>query len=118
LALYDSGESKEMLRVATEFSVGGGDRLHKEWMDFYGSIFARLRDYFVIEEDPSDPICNCKVNEGGIPDTWKKRIVDETGSKYECIDDDSVPDLAAVSLKRLRGSTHEKFSMKYFAYAY
>lgn len=106
LAAYDNGDANEVLKLATAFSVGSGDRLHREWMDYYGEIFARLRDYFVIEEDATDPICNCKVKEVGIPDEWKRRIVEETGSKYECIGDDSVPDLAAM--KKLRGSANEK----------
>jgi dipeptidase len=112
LALYDNGNMKDMLSLATAFSVGGGDRLHKEWMDFYGSIFARLRDFYVIEEDPADHICNCKVKEEGFPDTWKERIVEETGTKYKCEDDDSVPDLSTLATKKLRGSADDRDSVK------
>ncbi len=103
LAIYKNGDTEEVVRLATEFSVGSGDRLHKEWLDFYGALFSRLRDFFVIEEDPSDPICNCKVKEEGIPVAWKERIVEETGTKYRCEDDDSVPDLFSLGLKKLRG---------------
>lgn len=94
---------EEVVRLATAFSIQSGDRLHKEWFQFYGELFARLRDFFVVEEDPDDPICNCKVKEVGYDDKWKARIVEETGSHYECEDKDSVPDLVSVE-KKLRGS--------------
>jgi len=103
-AQYDVGNVHEMVRLATAFSVQSGDRLHKEWMEFYGALFARLRDFYVIEEDSTDPICNCKVEEQGFPETWKERIVEETGTKYKCEDDGVVPDLI---LPKLRGSIEE-----------
>jgi len=99
-----------IINIATAFGVRSGDRLHKEWFQFYGELFARLRDFYVIEEDPSDPICNCKVMEVGMASTWKARIVEETGSHYKCVDDDSVPDLLAamsthtLDTQKLRGS--------------
>ena len=101
LAEHDNGNNEEVVRLATAFSVGSGDRLHKEWMSYYGEMFARLRDYFIIEKDPTDPICNCQIKENGFSDEWKKRIVEETGAKYKCVDDDDVPDFM---LNKLRGS--------------
>lgn len=100
-SLFENGADNEALVMATAFTVGAGDRLHKEWMEFYGNLFARFRDFYVIEEDLSDPICNCKVREEGLTDDWKGRIVKETGAHYKCEDDDSVPDLSGVN--QLRG---------------
>mmetsp|Transcript_562 Transcript_562/g.861 ORF Transcript_562/g.861 Transcript_562/m.861 type:complete len:605 (+) Transcript_562:81-1895(+) len=100
-AQHDVGNLSEMIRLATAFSVQSGDRLHNEWMGFYGVLFARLRDFYVIEEDSSDPICNCKVGEQGFSEFWKERIVEETGTKYKCEGDDSVPDEV---MTKLRGS--------------
>ena len=75
-----------MVELATEFSIQSGDRLHKEWFDFYGELFARLRDFYVIEEDKNDPICNCNIEESGYSQDWARRIVKETSDKYQCID--------------------------------
>jgi Dipeptidase len=100
LAQYDHGNEQEMVRLATDFSVQAGDRLHKEWMMFYGDLFARLRDFYIVEKDPSDPICNCKVIEREMSDEWKQRIVKETGDKYQCDDDGTVPDVSATKLRR------------------
>mmetsp|Transcript_487 Transcript_487/g.833 ORF Transcript_487/g.833 Transcript_487/m.833 type:complete len:641 (+) Transcript_487:103-2025(+) len=102
LAHYDHGGKnvEEILRLATSFSVQAGDRLHKEWMMFYGELFARFRDFYTVEKDPSDPVCNCKVKEHEISDDWKERIVKETGDKYQCNDDDSVSDISVTRLRR------------------
>lgn len=100
LAQYDHGNEQEMVRLGTEFSVQAGDRLHKEWMMFYGELFARFRDFYTVEKDPTDPICNCKVIEREISDEWKERIVKETGDKYQCGDDGSVPDIYVTRLRR------------------
>ena len=59
---------------------------HKEWFDIYGELFARLRDFYVIEEDKNDPICNCNIEESGYSQDWARRIVKETSDKYQCID--------------------------------
>jgi len=104
LKLHRHGNTSQMLKEATNFSVTMGDNLHKEWMDFYGKLFARLRDYFIIEEDLNDPICNCQVKEQGFTNEWKERIIDETGTKYKREDEQAVPDF---SLTKLRGSTND-----------
>jgi len=92
MAVYDENDIQWVIDEATRFSVKAGDWLHTEWLTFYGQLFARYRDFFVIEEDLNDPICNCKVKEGGFSDGWKDKIVTETGDHYECLDSNSVPD--------------------------
>ena len=90
---YDSHDLDWVVNQATDFSVHAGDWLHKEWMDFYGVLFARFRDYFIIEEDKENPVCNCKVKEIGFSEEWKEKIVKETGEHYQCLDADTVPDV-------------------------
>lgn len=107
LALHKQGKKISLLEEATDFGIAMGDKLHKEWMDFYGKLFARLRDFYVIEEDPMDPICNCKVKEEGFSNFWKQRIVEETGTKYKCEDQNAVPDMFMFPQMKLRGSTHD-----------
>ena len=93
MELYDPDQLDLMIDHATEFSVQAGDWMHNEWMQFYGNLFARYRDFFVIEEDEGNPVCNCDVKEKGFSDEWKEKIVHETGEHFECLDENSVPDL-------------------------
>ena len=96
--VYHDGNAEEMARMATMFSVGSGDRLHIEWMALYGELFARFR-----EEDPTDPICNCKMGRKGFLTLGRnallRRLVHSTNARMMI---DSEPDLA--SKQQLRGS--------------
>jgi dipeptidase len=96
MAVYDPNDFSWIINDATAFSVKAGDWMHREWMDFYGHIFARYRDFSVIEEDKEDPVCNCKVNENGFTDAWKEKVIQESGKHYQCLDDDNTPDQASV----------------------
>lgn len=96
MAVYDPNDLDWVIDHATAFSVKAGDWMHKEWMEFYGEMFARYRDFFTVEKNDQDPICNCKVKESGFSNEWKEKIVHETGEHYECLDEDTVPDIHAV----------------------
>jgi len=102
MELYDPNDYGSMVDKATSFSVQAGDWLQKEWVDFYGELFARYRDFFTIEEDREDPVCNCKVQPGGFSDEWKAKIVEETGEHYKCLDDNSVPDTFEMLQNKFR----------------
>jgi len=93
MAVYDPNDLDWVIDHATRFSEQAGDWLHKEWTSFYGVLFARYRDFFIIEEQKDEPVCNCKVKESGFSDEWKEKIVKETGGHYQCMDEKVVPDL-------------------------
>jgi len=93
----EDGLTEVMVALATDFSVSAGDKMHAHWLEFYGVLFARFRDFFDITPDTDDPICNCRVKETGFTEEWKEVIVKETGSRYECLDDSSVPDEDVVA---------------------
>lgn len=103
VALYNEDYRHEMVNIATEFSFHTGDDLHRYWLQFYGKLFARFRDFYVIEEDPSNEACKCKVNEEDFSDSWKERIIHETGDKYEYLDDYEVT-TELIKFNSLRGS--------------
>ena len=109
MAVYDPQDLTWIIDHATVFSVKAGDWMHREWLDFYGQMFAKFRDFYVIEEDNDNPVCNCKVKEVGVSDTWKDKIVKETQDHYKCLDKDAVPDVFMTSqdevhsAKSLRG---------------
>lgn len=107
VAVYNNEGINEMVNMATKFSVQSGDRVHKEWFEFYGDLFARFRDFFVIEKDPYDPVCNCVVKEVGFSDAWKQKIIDDTGYHYECMNDESTQS----SMERYFRGSNDKFSI-------
>ena len=83
LQLYKEKGAEEAVELVTQFSVNTASIIHKEWLDFYGELFVRFRDFHIITADPGEPSCGCNAQEPGLSDAVKKRIIDETGSHYE-----------------------------------
>lgn len=87
-AIYRS-DPDAAIDYATKVSVKMAESLHHKWMKFYGDLFVRFRDYSTIVADKDDTRCGCQVQEPGISESMKKRIVMETGTHYEVIDNSS-----------------------------
>ena len=83
LAVYEGTSPSAAVEMLTNFTVHSGETLHEEWLEFYGDLFVRFRDFVTITPDPENTRCGCKVEEGGMTDVSKKRIIRETGSHYE-----------------------------------
>lgn len=83
LKLYKAKGADEAVQLVTQFSVNTANTIHKEWLDFYGELFVRFRDFHIITPEPGEPSCGCSAKEPGLSEAVKKRIIDETGSHYE-----------------------------------
>lgn len=95
LAVYRGTSTSVAVQMVTNFSVRAGERLHDEWLQFYGYLFARFRDFVTIVPDPENTRCGCDVQEAGLTDASKRRIVRETGSHYE------IPSEVEIGLEEL-----------------
>jgi dipeptidase len=83
LQLYHNESASAAVEYVTQFSVAAGTKMHQDWLDFYGTLFVRFRDFSIISADEDDKRCRCKVEEPGLSDVTKRRIVLETGTHYE-----------------------------------
>jgi hypothetical protein len=92
LAMYHDNSPLAAVEMVTEFSVLAGDKLHEEWLDFYGELFARFRDFSTIVPNAEDTRCGCTATEPGMSEGDKRRIVMETGTHYQ------VPESAVIGL--------------------
>jgi dipeptidase len=109
-AIYNSGSPEEAVKYATQVSVKMAEILHRQWMDFYGELFVRFRDFSTIVADKENTRCGCDVQEPGIADEVKRRIVMETGEHYEVKDDGAEgptsrigsPDIGTASFRRIK----------------
>ena len=95
LAVYHETSAAKAVEIVTSFSVLAGTSLHEEWLEFYGDLFARLRDFVTIVPDPENTRCGCNVQEKGLSDISKRRIIQETGSHYE------IPDEVEVGIEKI-----------------
>ena len=82
-ALYTNESPDAAVEYVTKYSVSAGEKLHETWLDFYGELFARFRDFSTIVPKEEDTRCGCEVQEPGLSEETMRRIVMETGSHYE-----------------------------------
>lgn len=83
LELYYNESPAAAVAFVTQFSVDSGQQLHQQWLDFYGDVFVRFRDFSTIVADGKNTRCGCEVQQPGLTDKNKQRIVMETGAHYE-----------------------------------
>ena len=74
------------VRYLTLMSVNAGNKLHHIWMEFYGELFVKYRDFYTILSNPSDPGCGCDALEPGLGSETQRRIVQETKDHYKVRD--------------------------------
>lgn len=85
LNLYQTHGAGAAVDYVTDYSVKAADSLHQTWMGVYGELFTRFRDFSTIVSKPDDTRCGCEVQEPGMSDETKKRIILETGTHYEVL---------------------------------
>jgi dipeptidase len=83
LALYQNDSPEAAVDFVTKHGVAAGETLHETWLDFYGELFVRFRDFSTIVPNEEDTRCGCEVQQPGMSESTKKRIVMETGTHYE-----------------------------------
>jgi hypothetical protein len=66
LAVYRGTSATAAVQLVTNFSVLAGETLHEEWLEFYGDLFVRFRDFATIVPDAGNTRCGCNVQEKGL----------------------------------------------------
>jgi len=60
-----------------------GDSLVQQWGQFFGELFVKYRDGYVISASEESQNCGCKVANGAYPQQWLDRIVGDTQEHYK-----------------------------------
>jgi dipeptidase len=76
------GGYKAAVEYLTEESDKIGNSLVEEWNEFFGALFVKYRDGYVITANDADTNCGCTVNNGPYPDEWYDDIAAQTGDHY------------------------------------
>lgn len=74
--------SEEAAAAATDFSFQTGERLHAQWLEFYGRLFATYVDGYRTVSNPRNKFSGCDKEPLQFSEAWKQRIVEETGDHY------------------------------------
>lgn len=78
----DNNNIDIVIELLTAFSETTGNALVKEWGAFFGSIFMKYRDGYVITPNPEMAACGCDVGSAPYSNQWYGRIVTDTGDRY------------------------------------
>jgi hypothetical protein len=86
-ALYASQGPAAAVEFATQYTETSGNNLVKKWRKYFGQLFVKYRDGYVITESAEDTACGCSVGSGPYPQQWYNRIAAETGDHYLVLPD-------------------------------
>ena len=69
MSLLETSGVEAAVDAVTSFSVNAGNSLVKDWANFFGELFVKYRDGYVITESTS-PSCGCAVTNGPYSQQW------------------------------------------------
>jgi hypothetical protein len=87
------------VEYATQYSEKTGNNLVKRWKKYFGQMFVKFRDGYVITESAEDTACGCSVGSGPYPQQWYNRIAAETGDHYKVLPDSVTGELKEARFK-------------------
>ena len=82
IELYSSDRSSAV-EFVTSWSEGLGDNLVKEWFAFFGELFVKYKDGYIVNKDPNNKQCGCSAASAFYPQAWYDFIANETGDHYQ-----------------------------------
>lgn len=82
MTILQTDGAAKAVQYVTDFGVRTGDDLVKKWLSFFGSLFVKFRDGYVVTPNKDSKACGCNAAGAGYPQQWYDRIVESTGSHY------------------------------------
>lgn len=79
LLLLGSEGSEAAVDYLTAFSKETGDSLVQQWGQFFGDLFMKYRDGYVVTPSSSNQACGCSAGSKPYPQEWYDRIAEDTG---------------------------------------
>jgi dipeptidase len=105
ITILDVDGPAAAIDYVTNYSVNTGNKLVKDWLSFFGDLFVKYRDGYVITANPTNTACGCSSKNAFYPQAWYDRIVKDTGSHYLVLPDDALkndPKIRVLAKKNLK----------------
>ena len=86
--LLDEGGTEQAVAYLTDFAKKSGANTVKRWKELDNFLLVKYLDSNVKQEENGEFIRNghgypAKPKQVGYPDSWKKRVIEETGTRFE-----------------------------------
>lgn len=82
LNVYNSQGPSAAVDMVTKQCTQFGDSLVQQWGQFFGQIFMKYRDSYVITPDADNTACGCSPANAPYSQEWYNRIVTDTKDHY------------------------------------
>ena len=79
---YNNEGAASAVAFTTQQCMQFGDSLVAQWGEFFGQLFMKYRDGYVISADNSNQACGCSPANAPYSNQWNDRIVRDTGNHY------------------------------------
>lgn len=79
---YQEKGAAAAVTYVTEFSVKAGNSLVAEWLQYFGQLFVKYRDGYVVTPNAASEACGCNAASQSYPQVWFDRIVRDTKDHY------------------------------------
>ncbi len=86
--MYTEVSPAAAIDMVTNFSMMLGNQLVVDWNQFFGQLFVKYRDGYVVTANSANNNCGCTVKNGPYPQKWYDHIASETGTHYQYPDTD------------------------------
>merc|ERR1740121_891039 len=100
-ARVDGLPEDQAAEAATQFSYDTAERLHRQWLSFYGELFATFVDGYITVPNQQNTFSGCDKQRPPVSEDWARRIVDETGDRYRVPEHPSPKDSGAIHKARV-----------------
>ena len=80
--VYDTQGAAAAVDLVTNFSVQLGNQLVSDWAAYFGQLFVKYRDGYVVTPNSANNNCGCTVSNGPYSAAWYDRIALDTGDHY------------------------------------
>lgn len=77
-----SESKQDAIEYVTNYSVSIGDKLVKDWLEYFGELFVKYRDGYIITANNENKACGCNSVGQAYPNQWFDRIISDTGDHY------------------------------------
>jgi dipeptidase len=81
-SLLINTSEEDAIEYVTNYSVSTGNKLVKDWLEYFGELFVKYRDGYIITANNENKACGCNSVGQEYPQQWFDRIISDTGDHY------------------------------------
>ncbi len=112
MTIYQDEGEEAAVNAVTQWAVQNGNNLVDTWGQFFGQLFMKYRDGYVITSEPGEPSCACNIADAPYPQAWYDRIAADSDANGDRLrvpteNDDDAGDHSRLASKSKRKTVNK-----------